>query len=358
MQIQVRTLDFSGQNIYAGIDTHKKSWQVSIYTDELYHKTFNQPPEPEILYRYLSKHFPNGTYYSVYEAGFCGFWIHDRLQSLGINSIVVNPADVPTTDKEKKQKSDRIDSSKLARQLRNGDLDAIYIHNREILEDRSLVRMRRTLVKEITRYKNRIKSSLFFFGIEFPEVFNRDRHYWSNRFMKWLSDLELNRESGTKPLKFLIEHVKKLRKDLLEINREIRKLSQNEYYRERVNLLISIHGIGLTTAMVILTEIDNIHRFNNQEKLASYIGLIPTSHSSGDRDIHGEMVHRGNKFLKTAIMESAWVAARVDPVLHMDYISYCRRMKKNKAIVRIARKLLNRISFVLRNQVPYKDGTE
>jgi transposase len=358
MQLQVRTLDFSGQNIYAGIDTHKNSWQVSIYTDELYHKTFNQPPQPEILYHYLVKHFPNGTYYSVYEAGFCGFWIHDRLQSLGINNIVVNPADVPTTDKEKKQKTDRIDSSKLARQLKNGDLEAIYIHSRDILENRSLVRMRRTLVKEITRYKSRIKSSLFFFGIEFPEQFNRDRRYWSNRFMEWISTLEFNCESGTKPLRLLVDHVKRLRKDLLEINREIRKLSQKEYYREKVNQLLSIHGIGLTTAMIILTEIDNIHRFDNQEKLASYVGLIPTSHSSGDKDIHGEMVKRGNKFLKLAIIESAWVAARVDTALHMDYIKYCRRMKKNKAIVRIARKVLNRVSFVLKNQVPYKDNTE
>ena len=70
------------------------------------------------------------------------------------------------------------------------------------------------------------------------------------------------------------------------------------------------------------------------------------------------MVNRGNKFLKCAIMESAWVAARVDAVLHMDFIGYSRRMKKNKAIVRIARKLLNRISFVLKNEVPYKDGIE
>ena len=180
MQTQIKTLDYTGQNIYAGIDTHKKSWKVSIYTEELYHKTFDQPPRPEVLSHYLIKHFPNGTYYSVYEAGFCGFWIHDRLQSLGINSIVVNPADVPTTDKEKKQKTDRVDSNKLARQLRNGDLEAIYIHSRDILEDRSLIRMRGTLVKEITRYKNRIKADLSFFGIEIPEQYHKDQHYWSN----------------------------------------------------------------------------------------------------------------------------------------------------------------------------------
>ena len=63
------------------------------------------------------------------------------------------------------------------------------------------------------------------------------------------------------------------------------------------------------------------------------------------------MINRGNKFLKSAIIESAWVAARVDPVLHMDYIGFCNRMKKNKAIVRIACKLLNRINYVLKNEV-------
>ncbi len=108
-------MDFTGQNIYAGIDVHQKSWKVSIYTDYLYHKSFTQPPNPDVLYRYLSKNFPNGTCYSVYEAGFCDFWIHNKLMSSGINNIVANPADVPTTDREKKYKTDKIDSHKLAK---------------------------------------------------------------------------------------------------------------------------------------------------------------------------------------------------------------------------------------------------
>ena len=93
MQTKVKELDFTGQNLYAGIDVHKKSWQVSLFSEALFHKTFNQPPKPEVLHGYLTKHFPNGSYYSVYEAGFCGFWIHEQLQSLGINNIVVNPAE-------------------------------------------------------------------------------------------------------------------------------------------------------------------------------------------------------------------------------------------------------------------------
>jgi len=358
MQTQIRELDFTGQNIYAGIDVHKKSWTVSIYSEELYHKTFSQPPKPEVLLHYLTKHFPKGTYFSVYEAGFCGFWIHDELHSLGINNIVVNPADVPTTDKEKKQKTDPVDSNKLARQLRNGDLEAIYIHKRNILEDRSLLRLRRTLVKDLTRNKNRIKSELYFFGIEIPEQFRKNPSYWSKRFLSWLNEVKFQQKSGADSFQILIEQVKTLRKNLLEINRRIRALSKEGYYQQRDALLRSIPGIGLTTAMVILTEIGNINRFANQEQLRSYVGLTPTSSSSGDNDVHGEMINRGNKFLKSAIMESAWVAARVDPVLHIDCIGFCKRMKKNQAIVRIACKLLNRVHFVLKNEMLYKNGTD
>jgi transposase len=358
MQTQIKELDFSGQNIYIGIDVHKKSWQVSIYSEVSYHKTFNQPPKPEVLYGYLSKHFPNGTYYSVYEAGFCGFWIHDRLQSFGINSIVVNPADIPTTDKEKKSKTDKVDSNKLAKQLRNGDMEPIYVHKRAVLEDRNLLRIRRTLVKELTRYKNRIKSDLHFFGIDIPDQFIKNQSYWSKRFLGWLNELEFQQSSGTDSFKILIEQVITLRSHLLEVNRKVRELSRDKYYQGREALLRTVPGIGLVTAMVFLTEIDDIHRFVNQEKLRSYVGLTPTSNSSGEKKIHGEMINRGNKFLKSALVESAWVAARVDPVLHMDYIGFCKRMKKNKAVVRIACKLLDRINYVLKNEVSYKNGIE
>ena len=147
-------------------------------------------------------------------------------------------------------------------------------------------------------------------------------------------------------------------KNLLEINRKVRELSRDKYYQKREALLRAISGIGPVTAMTFLTEVDNIHRFANQEKLRSYVGFTPTSSSSGDKDTHGEMINRGNKFLKSAIIESAWVAARTDPILHMDYNNLCKRMKKNKAIIRIACKLLNRINYVLKNELPYSNCIE
>jgi len=161
MEAQIKKIDFTNQNIYVGFDVHKKSWKVTIMAENIFHKTFTQPPDPELLYNYLKKNFPGGNYHSAYEAGFCGYWIHESLKSMGIKSIVVNPADIPTTNKERVQKEDKRDSRKIARSLSSGTLVPIYTPSIQTLRDRSLMRARAMLVKDMVRYKNRIKAFLF-----------------------------------------------------------------------------------------------------------------------------------------------------------------------------------------------------
>ncbi|SFL60764.1 Transposase [Porphyromonadaceae bacterium KH3CP3RA] len=136
-------------------------------------KRFRQDPSPESLHKFLTTHYPGSDYYSVYEAGFSGFWIHERLVCLGINNIVVNPADVPTMSKEKIHKTDSVDCGKLARELRSGTLEGIHVPGARTLEMRSLIRLRNRIVKDTTREKNRIKSFLRFHGIDIPEEFTR-----------------------------------------------------------------------------------------------------------------------------------------------------------------------------------------
>ena len=69
-RVQINKLDFKGQNIYIGIDVHLKSWSVTVL------KKFSQDPQTEALHKFLTSNYPGANYYSVYEAGFCGFWIH------------------------------------------------------------------------------------------------------------------------------------------------------------------------------------------------------------------------------------------------------------------------------------------
>jgi transposase len=353
MRTQINKLDFTGQNIYAGFDVHLKSWRVTIMTEHLTHKTFTQPPKPETLHQYLAKNFPGGTYHSAYEAGFCGYWIHNKLKSLGINSMVVNPADIPTTDKERDRKDDTRDSQKIARSLRNGELKPIYVPSLKTLEDRTLVRTRSMLVGDITRYKSRIKSFLYFHGIEIPDSFANKKSCWSKCFIDWVENIEMTEKSGKEALNLHIATLKNLRISLLQTTRTIRELSKTDFYKEMMGLLISVPGVGFITAITILTELENINRFGNIDSLCGFIGLVPSKHSTGDKDKTGSLTKRGHSVLRSALIESAWVAARLDPALMKSYISYCKRMEPNKAIIRIARKLISRISYVLKNKQPY-----
>ena len=124
---------------------------------------FTQNPDP-LLLNYVDKIIGGGIK-TVYEAGFRGFEIQRSLKSLGIECIVVNPADVPSSDKDRKRKDDKRDARKLSIELAKGNLKGIYIPDKQMQDARSLVRQRHRLVQDQTRCANRIKHLLLNNGI-------------------------------------------------------------------------------------------------------------------------------------------------------------------------------------------------
>jgi transposase len=344
-------LDFKGEPIYVGIDVHKKQWNVSIMSAYKEHKTFVQPPEAMVLGAYLKTHFPNASYHSAYEAGFCGFWIHDALTQQGIDNKVVNPADVPTTDKEKKQKRDHVDSRKLCRALRENSLTGIHIPTQEHLEDRDIVRLRKKLVKDIARCKNRIKGLLNYYGIKVPEEY--DLTYWPKPFTAWLNQLELTQSSGTLSIHILLEELQTIQKLKKQVDRHLVQLARQKY-AVPMELIRSIPGIGLIGALTFITELGDMKRFKRFDELCSYVGLVPNVYSSGDTEHVGHLTKRKNPYVQPILIQCAWKAAGKDPVLLKAYQDWCKTMKATKAIVRVARKLLGRIRFVIVNQKKYE----
>jgi len=354
MQQKISEKDFSGQSIYIGLDVHRKAWKVSVMTETLMYKTFSSPPVAEKLGNYLRNHFPGATYYSAYEAGFSGFWLHRELTKLGVNSMVVNPGDIPTTDKERKQKEDLRDSRKIAQSLRAGQLKGIFIPSEKVQQDRILLRTRETIVKDLKRSKHRIKSLLYFQGIQYPDRFYLNSTHWSKAFIKWLDGLTFVHESGKGGLNAHLEMVRQLRGLLLKVTRQIRELSRGPDYSQAAELLMGIPGIGMLTAMKILTELETIERFENFDSLCSYVGLVPSTNSSGENLVDSGITPRRNSRLRAALVESAWIAVRNDSALLASYQKLCRRMPGNRAIIRIAKKLLNRIVYVLRSKEKYE----
>ena len=353
MQAKGTTIDFKGQNVYAGIDIHLKSWKVTIMLGDREHKTFSQDPNAETLWNYLRKNFPGANYHSAYEAGFCGFNAHRELVNFGVSNLVVNPSDIPTTDKEKKQKEDKRDSRKIARSLKNGELQGIYIPSKAFEELRGLVRYRKTLVKEISRTKNRIKSLLYFSGITIPVALDSASKHWSGKFTQWLKSVEMATPYGNLVLAETLDTAEYLRKKLLQINKELRKISCDSEHAPKLKLLQSIPGIALITSITLLSEMEDIMRFSNLNQLCSFVGLVPTTKSSGDKEKTGKITPRSNRFLRSIIIESAWIASCKDPSLMYSFNQLCKRMQPHDAIIRIAKKLLNRIRFVIKNETEY-----
>lgn len=130
-------------------------------------------------------------------------------------------------------------------------------------------------------------------------------------------------------------------------------MSRREPFAEPLRLLMTVPEIGFTTGITLLMEIADINRFKNADQLASYIGLIPMCHSSGEKEGVGDITIRKHAMLRCYFIEVAWMAIRKDPAMTMAYEEYRKRMNGNKAIVKIARRLVNRVFFVLKRKQEY-----
>ena len=352
--MQRNKISFKGQKIFIGIDVHARTWEVAVLTESGFVKRYSQVSSAKVLFDFLTKHFPNGEYHAVYESGFSGFSTYYALKEYNIDCVVTHAADVPTTQYEEVMKTDRVDALKLARSLRADEIRPIYIRKRENIDDRSVVRVRKTIQKQLGGNRSRIKHMLHCNGVKMPEIFAKPNTHWSRAFIKWLKEDVALLSPTRKSLDLLIMQVETQRSALLTATRELRNLALLDRYKDNYELLMSIPGVGTIVAMSVLTEIYDVTRFKNEKQFASYLGLIPTCHSSGDKEFHGEMTFRGNKQLGPMIIETCWVAISRDYGLGQAYIAYRRKVGPQKAIVKIARKMSNIIFSVLKNKRKYE----
>jgi transposase len=354
MQTQVsKKIDFSGKNLYIGLDVHKLSWQVTIYSQEMSLKTFNQPPSSKALHSFLITSYPNANYYSAYEAGFCGYSHHRELNKLGIYNIVVNAADVPKSNKDSHQKTDKSDSRLIAEALRGNLLKGIYVFDIDSEEFRGLFRSRLALAKDIRRTKVRIKSFLHYRNIDIPIEYAKNPRALA--YIKWLTDLEFQDTKAKVQLMQLLDRLlflKEQRRILEQHLKDNARIRDKELF----NLLRTVPGIGPITAIGIMAEIGDIGRFKNIKHFASYVGLIPRIKQSGESERIGGITYRNNNYLRPLLVEAAWQAVRADPAMLQYYQDNCLKGNAKKAIIKVARKLLSKIMFVMRNRTKYERG--
>ena len=349
---KVKQLSFAGETIFCGLDAHKTNWKINCRMGDVEIASFSQNADTALFKKHMSKNYPDAQIKVAYEAGFCGFGIQRSLKELGIECIIVNAADVPASDKERKRKDDKRDARKLCREFGDGSLKGLYIPDQSMEHARSLVRQRHRLLQDQTRCKNRIKHLLMFSGLRIENTQER----WSQKYLKKLLQLDCGTETLRSALDLGIEEYQQIRKLLNEATLLICKLSKQEPFIMVQKYLQSIGGIGLINGMIIQTELQDIHRFKTLDRLCDYVGLVPDISSSNDITRIKGITKRCNSFLREAIVESSWVLLRKDPAMLMKYNEYKQRMHPNKAIIRIGKHLLSRIRYVWKNQKEYEIG--
>lgn len=347
-------IDFTGKIIYVGIDVHKKDWQVGFFYGGLVLGNHRLAANCEELIKFFKSRYPGAVLKCVYESCAWGFNLQRQLSAAGIECIIVHAGDVPGSDKEKKNKTDKVDAVRLARHHSAGLLDAIYVPDEDLQKERNLVRFRKKLLSDLNRSKNRLKSLLKFQGIEIPE--KMDTPTWSRNFIQWVkvqaaTDFLLN-----EVVELMLEEVEMQRQLLLKTERRIRKLMCSEKYAAKAKRLMSVPGVGPTTSNLFLLEVGDIRRFKGFDQLNNAVGFYPGSSSSGDKDIDTGISKRSHKQLRTMLVEAAWQAVRQDPAMLEAYQQLIKRMKPNEAIIRIAKKLLRRMRAVLINEQEYQKG--
>lgn len=352
---KIRHFILKDKEIYVGLEDSKKSWKVCVRSGKIVVHETSMPAEYEHLRNYFRNKFPECKIKVIYEAGFRGFDLYDRLVAEGWE-CVVTPSHTVSQEKCAKQKNDRIDCRRLAKNLENGDYRVCHVPDRQRREDRQVSRLCDQVQRDINRVCNRIRRSMEFHGLEkhFPAGPWRAHHYReAEEKMKTLGLAVSLRFVFDK----LFQELRYLRAMKLKTIKRMRVLARSERYAQTVRLLKSAPGIGPLTAVRLALEWGDVKRFMRKEEFSSFLGLIPGEYSTGERERKGHITKQGNRQVRAWLVECAWVAIRRDPVLLDKYqrvVSHCGSSKK--AIVAVARKLALRLRAILLSGEPYQVG--
>jgi len=336
-----------GEDLFVGIDLHKHRWHVSIRTVDV--EVFNAsiPGTWEALQRVLAR-YAGHPLQAVYEAGYFGFRLHDRLVDHGIPCLVTPPSLVPQ-EYGNRVKTDRRDSSKLAHLLAKGLLKRVWVPSEEELYHRQVIRRRRQLVRDRVRTQSRIKAELRFYWVHLEEPRGR----WTQIYFETLRRVRFGNRWMQESFDRLLEQYEFLSVQIDKQTQLLRELSETELYRERVEILQSIPGIGVISAMEVLLELQDVSRFRRAEQLAAYVGLTPSQYSSADKVRMGRITGIGKSTLRSLLVEASWTLIRKDQAMREKYDRIKIRSGGKRAIVAIARTLLLRMRRMLLDKQAY-----
>jgi transposase len=251
-------------------------------------------------------------------------------------------------------KTDQLDAHGLNRLQRNGTLPCVWIAPEGLRELRELTRTRVVLVRQRTRWKNRITATLAKWGL--PPSDYSDAYGKSAR-----AELEQRLERLPEQTRWatqqMLAQLDALGAQIVQFEQRLEQLVEVTPEMQR---LLSLPGVGVILAASMALEIGDIGRFASAERLASYAGTTPRVHASGDRVRYGRTRPDVNRYLKWAFAEAANSVAvnhRRCPERHVSRLYFRLRRRKGhaQAVGAVARHLAEAAFHVLTRQEFYRD---
>jgi transposase len=238
---------------------------------------------------------------AAYEAGPTGFGLARALTVAGIDCIVAAPGKIPRGAHDR-VKTDRRDAEHLVRLLLAGKLEPVRVPSSAEEAMRDLVRAREDVRGDLMRARHRVSKML----LRHDRRFTDGQKAWSQRHREWLARLELDDPVAQSVLGDYLASVEALliRRGTLE--RRIAEVVPDSPWSELVPRLRCLRGIDTLSAVGLCAEVGDFERFARAGELMSYLGLVPSEHSTGERRRLGSITKSGSRHARRLLVEAAW----------------------------------------------------
>lgn len=336
---------------WVGMDVHKEEVTLAVFEGgaQAAGEVVQLPNDLRRLHRYLSRWADRGQIRACYEASGAGYVLERAMRRWGYGCEVIAPSLIPQRPGHRR-KHDRYDATELARLYRAGALVVVQVPTEAQERVRDVVRCRERFQQEILQTRH----SILKFLRRRDRVF-RDGKHWTKRHWGWLQGLLKPGELAAEDHLVLSEYMGLLKFKLdrrEELDRWIEEQAVAPYYQARVERLRCFRGIDTHAAMVLVSEIGDWSRFARAEQLMSWLGLVPSERSSGDRERRGSITKAGNSRCRHVLVQAAWNhqhAPRVSAALRK------RQREQDPAVIAHAWKAQQRLHKLWR-RISYKRG--
>jgi transposase len=235
-----------------------------------------------------------------YEAGPTGYGLQRLITSLGHASLVVAPSLIPRKAGDR-VKTNRRDAESLARNLRAGELTAVWVPDERHEAMRDLSRAREAAVDDLKSKRQQVSSLLLRLGLHYP-----GKKTWGKAHRNWLAGQKLGQLEQRLVFEEYLLAERQARDRIERLEQAIREAVPRWSLAEFVTALMAMRGIDLVAAVTIMAEIGDLSRFASPRELMGYLGLVPSESSTGDSVKRGAITKAGNRRARRILVEAAW----------------------------------------------------